>query len=408
MPAEATGAAYPVPPQIARLERGARMAAGAGLLLCALGFATNPGQFFRSYLVAFLFWAGVAIGSLSLSFIHHQTGGLWGLVIRRLLEAATRTFPVLLVLFVPLLLGLHHLYAWSHADVVARDALLREKAPYLNAPFFVARAAFYFAVWIGLAHLLNGLSARLDQSGEERTSRRLRGLAGAGLLGMGLTITFASVDWGMSLDPHWFSTIYGVMFMVGTALSALIFMIMTLAFLGAEAPFAGVVQREQVHDLGKLAFAFVFLWAYVNYSQFLITWAGNLPEEIPWYQRRLHDGWQYLALALVVLHFGLPFVVLLSRDVKRNLGLLARLMGVIFCMRLVDLYWLIGPDLGGHGAGHAAGIHLHWLDAAALAGVGGTWLWAFARQLPRRPLLPKNEPDLEALMQRGAHVGGHA
>ncbi len=408
MSAENARATHAVPPQVARLARGAGLAGAAGLLLCALGFVTNPEQFFRSYLLAFLFWASVAIGSLSLSFIHHQTGGLWGLVIRRLLEAATRTFPVLLALFLPLTFGLHHLYTWSHADVVAQDALLRAKAPFLNTPFFLARAAFYFAVWIGLARLLNGLSARLDESGDERTRRRLRGLAGAGLLGMGLTITFAAVDWGMSLDAHWFSTIYGVMFMVGSALSALIFMIMTLAWLGEEAPFAGVVQREQVHDLGKLAFAFVFLWAYVNYSQFLITWSGNLPEEIPWYQRRLHDGWQYLALALVALHFALPFVVLLSRDVKRNLGLLARVTGAIFCMRLIDLFWLIGPDLGGHGAGHAPGIHVHWLDAAALVGVGGTWLWAFARELPVRPLLPRNEPDLEALLQRGARAGGHA
>ena len=399
--------AWPVPPQVARLERGALAVGGAGLLLCALGWAMDPAQFFRSYLLAFLFWSGVAIGSLSLSFIHHQTGGLWGLVIRRPLEAATRTFPVLLVLFLPLLLGLHHLYVWSHADVVAGDALLREKAPYLNAPFFAARAAFYFVVWIALARLLNSLSARFDEQGDERTARRQRGLAGAGLLFMGLTITFASVDWGMSLDPHWFSTIYGVMFMVGTALSALIFMILMLGALGAEAPFAGVVQREQVHDLGKLAFAFVMLWGYVNYSQFLITWSGNLPEEVPWYQRRLHGGWQYLALALVLLHFALPFLVLLSRDVKRNLGLLAKVMGVVFFMRLADLYWLVGPDLGGHGAGHA-GVHVHWLDAAAVAGVGGVWLWAYARELPRRPLLPRREPDLEALIERGARAGGHA
>jgi hypothetical protein len=399
---------FPVPPQVERLQRGALVAAGAGLGLCVLGFALDPAQFFRSYLVAFLFWSGLGIGSLSVTFIHHMTGGLWGMVIRRLLEAATRTFPVLLALFLPLLLGLPQLYVWARPDAVAGDALLSAKALYLNVPFFVARAAFYFAVWLGLAHLLNRWSLQLDAGYELKIARRLRGLAGGGLLLMGLTITFASIDWGMSLDAHWFSTIYGVLFMVGTALSALIFAILMVALLGAEAPFAGVVQREQVHDLGKLTFAFVMLWGYVNYSQFLITWAGNLPEEIPWYLRRFRDGWQVLAWLLVVLHLALPFLLLLSRAVKRNLGLLARVAGVILFMRLVDVYWLIGPDLGGHGEGHAAGLHLHWLDAAAVVGVGGAWLWAYARQLRTRPLLPLTEPEMLELTEPVALLGRHA
>lgn len=395
---------FPVPPQVERLQRGALLAAGAGLALCVLGFLLDPAQFFRSYLVAFLFWAGLAIGSLSVSFIHHMTGGLWGLVIRRLLEAATRTFPVLLLLFLPLLFGLPRLYVWAHPDVVAGDPLLREKALYLNVPFFVGRAAFYFAVWLGLAHFLNRWSLQLDAGYELKVARRLRGLAGGGLLLMGLTITFSSVDWAMSLDPHWFSTIYGVLFMVGTALSALVFAILMIALLGDREPFAGVVQREQIHDLGKLTFAFVMLWGYVNYSQFLITWSGNLPEEIPWYLRRSQDGWQVLALLLVALHLALPFLVLLSRDVKRNLGLLARVVGVILFMRLVDVYWLIGPDLAGHGEAHAAGPHLRWLDLAAVVGVGGAWLWAYARELRTRPLLPRNEPDMLALLEPGAEA----
>lgn len=392
---------FPVPPQVARLERGALGAAGAGAALCLLGLLVNAEQFFRSYLVAFLFWSGIAVGSLSLLCINHLTGGLWGVVIRRLAEAGTRTFPVLLLLFLPLVFGLKHLYAWSHPEVLAADALLRSKEPYLNVPFFLARAAFYFVVWLGLAHQLNKLSLRLDAGYDLKTARRLRGFAGGGLLLLGLTITFASIDWGMSLDAHWFSTMYGVLFMVGTALSALIFVILLVALVGGEAPFAGVLQREQVHDLGKLAFAFVMLWAYVNYSQFLITWSGNLPEEIPWYQRRFEGGWQYLALALVVLHFALPFLVLLSREVKRNLGLLAKAMGVVLFMRLVDIFWLVGPDLGGHGPGAQHGLHVHWLDPAAVLAVGGAWLWFYARQLGTRPLLPLGDPELAELTDRG-------
>ncbi len=395
-------APFAVPPQVERLQALARPVAGLGLLLCALGAVTQPDQFFRSWLLAFLFWAGVAIGSLSLSFIHHQTGGLWGLIIRRLLEAATRTFPLLMLLFLPLLFGLPRLFPWARPEVLRDDALVRAKALYLNVPFFVGRAAFYFLVWILLARALDALSRRLDVEYDARTARRQRFLAGAGLLLMGLTITFASIDWGMSLDPHWFSTVYGVKFMVGTALSALVFMILMVALVGGEAPFAQVVQREQVHDLGKLTFALVMLWAYIGFSQFLIIWSGNLPEEIPWYQRRLHGGWQYLALTLVLLHFALPFLVLLSRDVKRHLGLLAKIVGVIFFMRLVDLFWLVGPDLAGHGPDAAHGIHVHWLDLAAVVGVGGAFLWAFTHELRRRPLLPLHEPELELLMERHA------
>jgi len=278
------------------------------------------------------------------------------------------------------------------------------KAPYMNVPFFVARALFYFAVWIGLAFLLDRSSTEMDAAaGDERRyqriSSRLQALSGGGLLLMGLTITFSSVDWAMSLDPHWFSTMYGVMFMVGQAVAAMAFMIVMVALLSREGPLARVLEPSHVHDLGKLQLAFVMLWAYIHVSQWIIIWSGNLAEETPWYIRRLHGGWQWLALVVVLFHFFLPFLLLLSRNLKRDARRLAQVAAVLLVMRVLDLFWLVAPDAPlGHEGGHA-GLHLHWMDLTAVIGVGGLWLWFFVRGLSQRPLLSVGEPDIRALLE---------
>lgn len=386
------------PPQLDRLERAARTAAGVGLAAALLGLVLDPDQFFRSWLFAFLFWVGVGVGCLSILLIHHLTGGMWGLVIRRLLEAGTRTFAALAILFLPLLFGMKRLYEWARPEA-ANDPILSQKALYLNVPFFAGRAAFYFAAWLFLAHFLNKWSLALDAGEDERLSRRLRGLSGVGLLVMGFTITFASVDWAMSLSPHWFSTVYGVLFMVGQALSALALVIVIVASIGTAPPLAGVVRKEQVHDLGKLMLAFVMLWAYINLSQFLIMWSGNLPEEIPWYMTRLSGGWQWLGLLLVIGHFVLPFLMLLSRDLKRSAALLGRVAGLVLAARVLDLFWLVAPDLAGHTAGLHAPFHIHWLDVMVPVGVGGVWLWVFTRELKGRPLLPVGDPEIRERLE---------
>jgi hypothetical protein len=283
---------------------------------------------------------------------------------------------------------------------VAADPILRQKQAYLNVPFFLARAAFYFAVWIGLAFAIDRASMELDATAGDdrrylRVSRRLRGIGGAGLLLLGLTITFSSVDWAMSLDPHWFSTVYGVLFMVGQALSAMALVIILVARLGGRDPLARVLEPTVVHDLGKLMLAFVMLWAYIHVSQWIIVWSANIAEEVPWYVRRLHGGWQWLALALVVLHFALPFLLLLSRDLKRDARRLAPVAAGVLAMRVLDLYWLVAPDAPlGHAGGH--GLHVHWMDLTAIVGVGGLWLWFFAGRLAGRPLLSLGEPDIRA------------
>jgi hypothetical protein len=394
---------FPVPPQVDRLQRTALMVGVAGLLASVLGALFRPDQFFRSYLFGYLFWSGIAVGCLSLIMIHHLTGGIWGLLIRRFLEAGSRTVPLAALLFLPLAFGLSRIYLWAKPEA-ASDPLIRAKQLYLNVPFFLGRALFYFAVWAALAHFLSKWSRELDEGMSLRAARRLRGLSGGGLILLGLTITFSAVDWGMSLNPHWFSTVYGLLFMVGQVLSTMALVIVLLSAMGHEAPLAPAVRPSAVHDLGKLMLAFVMLWAYIGISQFLIIWSANLPEEIPWYIQRLHGGWQWVALALVVFHFALPFLLLLSRDLKRDARLLGRVAAAIFVVRLVDLFWLVGPDLqGGH---HGAHLSLHWMDLTAPIGIGGIWLAAFARQLKSRPLLPR-DPELDEFMAAPGHGGGH-
>ena len=402
---------YAVPDAFIARRSTALMAGAAGLVLCAIGFFIDREHFFRAYLIGYLFWLGIALGSLALMMVHHQSGGAWGLVIRRIFEAATRTLPALALLFIPIVLGMHDLYPWTHADHVEHDPVLRHKALYLNVPFFLARAVFYFACWIGFAMVLNRWSKAQDE-GDALATRRMQLLSGAGLVAYGLAITFASVDWVMSINPHWFSTMFGFLFMGGQGLSALAFTIVIATALW-RGPLHEVYNPGHFHDLGKLMLAFVMLWAYFNFSQYLIIYSGNLVEEIPYYIDRTNGGWQYLALVLVVFHFAAPFALLLSRDLKRNAPRLVFVAVAILVMRLVDLHFLVSPDFDPSGVNrhllpagesHAAHLFIHWLDLAAPIGIGGIWLWLFLTQLAQRPLLPIRDPQLAQALE---HAGGH-
>jgi hypothetical protein len=364
----------------------AGVCAAAALLV---GARADLEQFFRSYLFGFLFWAGIALGSMALVMLHNLTGGGWGLIIRRCLESGMRTMPLVAVLSVPILLGLSHLYVWARPEAVAADELLRHKSAYLNPAFFIVRTAVYFAAWLLLAWMLTRGSLAQDRSSDPGIGRRLRMVSGPGLVVYGLTVTFASVDWVMSLEPHWFSTIYGMLFMVGQGLATLALALVVTMLLREREALARVITKGRLQDLGNLMLAFVMLWAYISFSQFLIVWSGNLPEEIEWYQHRLHGGWMVAAFILVVFHFAAPFVVLLSRDVKRKARVLGTVAAGILVVRLVDLYWIIGP---GHGD---AGLHLHWQDIVAPVAVGGLWLEHFLRRLQSWPLVPLHHPELE-------------
>ena len=391
--------AHSVPEQVDVLQRRAFAGGAAGLIASLVGALVSPTQFFHSYLFAFLFWNGIALGCLSLLMIQHLTGGRWGLAIRRLLEAGTRTVPVLVLLFVPVVVGLERIYPWAGSE--QSDATIRHaieiKHAYLNVPFFLGRAAFYFGVWFLLAYFLNRVSLETDAGMDLRRARLMRSISGGGLLLMGLTITFMSMDWAMSLDPRWFSTIYGMLFMIGTALSALALCIVVITRIMGTGPLSVVANADTLHDLGKLMLAFIMVWAYFSYSQFLIIWSGNLPEEIPWYLRRYHGTWKLIGLFLVVFHFAVPFLILLSRSVKRRAKTVGMIALWILAVRVVDLFWLVRPEFP------QTGFAVHWLDLTLAVGLGGVWLGAFARQLKMRPLLPLGEPEVrEMLAEAGA------
>jgi hypothetical protein len=379
---------------IGRLRRPSLVAGVVALAACAAGAvaSSSPAAFFRGYLFAFVFFTGLSLGCLAIVMLHHLTGGAWGIPIRRILESGTRTLPLMAILFLPIALGMKHLYTWSRPEEVAKDALLQAKEAYLNVPFFLARSAFYFAVWIAIAYFVNRWSLEQDRASSPALSRKLQLLSAAGLVAYGLTMTFASIDWVMSLDPEWSSTMFGLLFVASWALSAMAFVIATMSLLSSRAPMAGIVRASHFHDLGKLLLALVMLWSYFAFSQFLIIWSGNLPEETAWYLRRLRGGWGWIAIAVVVLHFALPFLLLLSRDLKRDARKLAMLAGFLLLMRLVDLFWMIEPEF------NRAHFHLSWLDVLAPLGIGGIWLAMFSWQLQQRPLVPLNDPQLESVL----------
>lgn len=398
---------YAAPREIGRYHRLALIVGAVFLLLLILGaFLPAIGgvdQFFRSYLVGYIFWVGVTLGCLGLLMLQHLTGGAWGLSIRRVLEAGTRVLPLMLLLFLPIaIFGLSHLYEWMHINDVTEPAvrkILEKKKPYLNPTFFLIRTALYFAIWMGLMFLLNKWSAEQDRTAERQYSKKMQFLSGPGIILFVLTVTFASVDWVMSLNPEWFSTIYGLLYVAGWVLSAFSLVIAVMVYLATRKPLEGIVQAPHFHDLGKLLLAFVMLWAYFSFSQFLIIWSGNIPEETKWYLHRLRGGWGWVGIALVLLNFALPFVLLLSRDLKRNARRLATIAGLIFVMRMVDTFWLVEPEF------NRAHFRFSWMDIAAPIALGGLWLAFFIWQLSLRPLLPFNDPNFEEAVEHGRRKG---
>jgi hypothetical protein len=366
----------------------------------------------RSYLVGFFLVTGVSVGSLAWLCLGHMTGGAWAVTSRRLFEAATRCIPLCAVLFIPVAVSLFvhdhgpghagghavSVYEWSDPAARAGDEALQHKSVYLNIPFFIVRAVVYFAIWFGMALILSRWSAAQDKTADPRIRRRMQDISGPGILLFGLTVTFAAIDWGMSLEPHWFSTIYGLIIMAGWGLSALAFMIAVATYLGSREPMSHAYQPLHFHDWGKLLLALVMLYAYFSFSQFLITWAGNLPEEIPFYLRRLRGGWQFVGLSIILFHFALPFVLLLSRGRKRAPRSLRRIALLMIFMRVVDLVFFFAPSVhqGGEPDWHASDLARSFLPMFAMAlGLGGIWLWYYFGQLASRPLLPLGERDLE-------------
>jgi hypothetical protein len=390
-------AGYTPPTELKRVQN---VALPVGLLFSALivaGLFLDRAQFFHAYLVGFIFWAGITLGSLALLMLQHLTGGAWGVVIRRVLEASTRTLPLMILLFVPVVVGLKQIYPWMNPAEMNTPVLQLKAAKYLNPSFFTARAVIYFALWSVLALLLNSLSLKQDRTADAKYGKQLRMLSGPGLGIFIITVTFAAIDWVMSLDPSWSSTIFGLIFVASWTLSALAFTVLTSAWLSQREPMHAVLRPSHFRDLGNLTLTLVMLWTYFAFSQYLIIWSGNLPEETTWYVARTHGGWGAIALAIAILQFAFPFLILLSRATKSSGRKLALLALLILVMRALDVIWLIEPTF------NRERFHLSWMDVVAPIAIGGLWLAAFAWQLRQRPLMPINDPQLEQAL--AAHAG---
>jgi len=371
-------------------------AAGAVVVaVCVAAAIADKVEFFHAYLVAFLFCLGITLGSTALLMVQHLTGGRWALVIRRILEAGSRTLPLMAVAALPIIVGMKTLYTWSRPGQT--DPTVVAKIGFLNPQFFVIRMIFYFAVWFMLTYFLNKWSREEDSGGAGlQLWMRLEGFSGIGLVIYGFTITFASIDWSMSLEPRWYSTIYGMLFMVGQALVALAFSILMLIWLSEHRPLSQVVRPAQFQDLGSFLLTFIMLWAYMEFSQWLIIWGGNLTDEIPWYIRRMEGVWGHVALLLIILCFAFPFFLLLFRDVKRRKRSLFIVAVLVILMRLVDMYWMVLPAFGG------GSIRLTWMDVALPVGMSGMWFAYFLYQLGRMPLLPAHDPRMEEIIEQAA------
>lgn len=368
----------------------------AGVVLSVISVAGaffDPGDFFRSYLMGYLFWLGVTLGSLGIVMMQYLTGGAWGVMTRRTLESATRTLPMLAVLFIPVAIGIPHLYDWAHADLVQKEYTLQHRAGYMNPTMFVVRAVLYFAIWLLFMYLVNKWSAQQDEEGG--FEKRLAAISAPGLILYVFTVTFSSVDWAESLENDWYSTMWGFLFVAMQALSAFGFVIVAMSLLSRREPMASVFKDRHLHDLGKLLLTALMLWAYFSFSQLLIVWAGDLTDEIPWYLRRLSTSWGWLGVMLIVLQFLVPFLLLLSKPLKQNVTALCCVVGLILFMRLVDLMWIVMPSY------YQRGFRLTWLNISAPLGIGGFWIAMFVRELQKRPLLPIQSPNLETALKHG-------
>ena len=386
-------------PYFDRLQKRALTVGVLGLIVLGIFAFIDPQQFFRSYFLGFIFCLGLPMGSTAILMLHHLAGGTWGFAIRRLLEAASRTAPLALIFFIPLLFGVHDLYEWSNPEAVAKDPILLEKSPFLNLPFFLVRSAIYFAIWLTLSYLLSKWSAEQDQTTSTKPTRRLQVLSGPGIILYMLTMTFASVDWVMSMEPHWFSTIFGVIFIVGQGLLTWTFMTIVSVRLSAMKPLSAVLTNQRLRDLGTLTLAFVLLWTYTSFSQLLIIWSANLPEEITWYMTRLHGGWRILGVLLMLFHFAVPFLLLISSQIKAKVRALTAIASGLIVMRLVELYWITAPAM------HHSGLEPHILDLVAPIALGGIYVAAFFWQLKNRILIPLNDPRFPDMLNKdhGSH-----
>jgi hypothetical protein len=378
-------------------------------LVAVILAARRPDEFYRGYLLGFMAWLGLALGSMAILMIRHLTGGGWGMVIRRILGAAMRTLPLLAFLFIPILLAVwqHRIYPWAMPLELIQDAHIREHLAknrfitdsYLNFNGFWIRAVVYFAIWNLCSFLLSHWSKQADHAGAPDNTQKFKAVAGPGLILYGFTISFAAIDWVMSLDPSWISTIFGLIILIGEVLAAMCFAVVVERILFNYKPMSEMLKPDFVHDHGKWMLTFIMVWAYFSFSQWLIIWAGNLPNEITFYVRRLNGGWGWIGLFLALFHFAVPFAILLSRPFKRDVRKLVWLAIWLMLMRFVDLFWIIEANF-------SPTFKLTVADVVVPIAIGGLWLAYFFRNLGSLPLLPVFDPSVGEVLHPAHHHGG--
>jgi len=401
---------YQAPAEIVRLKTLALGVGGVALAIWAVGLYFNTEQALRSWLLGFLFWGGIGIGSLGVLMLQYLTGGAWGVVIRRAAEAATRTLPLVFLMFIPLAIGVytHSFYEWTHLPPT--DHVMVQRGIFMTPSMWILRGVVFIGIFYLIARVLNNWSLQQDSAGSVEESRllleKMSRFSGPSMVVFCIIVTFAVVDWVMTLDPHWFSTIWGLLYVVGWALGTFCFMIALMAYLIDLAPMNSVLGKRHFHDLGKLMLALVMVWAYFNFSQFLIIWSGNIPEETSFMLVRMKGGWGYIGVALILFHFAFPFLILLQQDFKRRARWISGLAIFVLFMRLLDMFWQIGPTLRVDPNTTIApgAFHVDWLDFVAPIAVGGIWLWWFFDELTKRPIVPAKDPYFEEAI---AHGRGH-
>ena len=395
---------FKAPDSVNRVQTLGWMIGGVALVFAIVGAFLSPQKFYWAYLFSYMFVLGLTVGSLGLLMLQHLTGGIWGIVIRRPLEAASRNIWLIFLMFIPIVLGMKYLYSgngsdygWLNAPKTGEHALTGMQQSYLTTSGYLIRAVVYFAIWFLLVFLFNAFSRMQDASPEDRVLRlRFKRASGPGVILYILAVTFAAIDWVMSISPHWASTIYGFIFVGGQAITAMCLMIITVVLLSRFEPYAGFIRERHLHDLGKLLFAFNMLWAYFDFSQLLIIWSGNLPEEITFYRTRLSGQWGVVAVIVLLFSFALPFLVLLSRDVKRNASLISKVAIWMLVFRLVDLYWMTRPEF-------TSSALPSWLDIVVPIALVGLWVGFFAMNLKQRPILPLGDPKIGEVLAHHGH-----
>lgn len=388
-------------PAESKLSRAAFGLGAFGIIASVIGYLIgNEDQFFYSYLVSFTFFTGISLSSLFMVMIHHITKSDWGIVVRRIPEVFAANLMVWGIFMIPILLGIHNLYHWSHEDAVMADKILKGKSAYLNTNFFIIRQVFYFAVWSYLGYKLYKASIELDITGDWGITSLMRKISAPGIPLFALTVAFASFDWLMSLDPHWFSTMFGVYFFSINFQAFWAVMILLVFFLQGRGILKNTIQKAHIYDMVAWFWAFTIFYAYIAFSQFLLIYYANIPEETIWFYNRLEFGWEYITYSLLLFRFVLPFLLLINRDLKNNRALVAVVSIIVLVMHFLEIYWIALPTMD---TGDAHGIAFSWIDIAAFIGLGGIFFGLFFNKFQKQSMVPLNDPKMEDCLSKSYH-----